>query len=674
MASSNIYKVCAFAVIFTLVLQINSAYSEELQTLQIEIKYTNGDRIDAYQSMYKIYQDNEQTPIIEEKFTKNPNSINLPQDHRYKVEVYVNGMYSEVGYIELKNEPKKLDINIPLPGGIKFNVFFEDGETPIENAMVVIKSSNGEEQRVGNTNDKGETMRYWLQSTNLQTDHYVSEIYYDGILLTSLSNIKIHQGISQDQKITVSIPAVVEDLVTFRLYDLDSQKILKKDGAYSIVLVDRNGIHYKESIINSNGEIYFSNIPSGVYSVIVALDGLKENQWENPQVAITGNQNEFELFQLPEPKKISQPFIPSIPEPISEPVIYDSSIKEDKLSCNCVSFRLDDIQDYWLNTAQIELIKLFSEQEIPLTVGIIINLFGNDSELTELIKSQITNNNLEIANHGLDHIPVTEFNRNELDEMLKQSTTMFSEKLNVTPTIFIPPENAITDDTANILLENGFTHLSSSLAWDASPFPLKDESIYRFPQVAETGEFAWPENRFLGVPSDKTFSEVLDGINNYGFAVVAIHPQEYSILKDNEYVNELNLSQIQELKILIEKIKAENIKIVHLGEIDQNVSIVNISEFQDKLNQHEIPSWIKNNAGWWRDGHIDDNSFVQGIQFLIKEGIIQISPTTPVSGNSEIPNWIKTNAGWWAEGKISDDDFIFGVNYLVLQGIIIIDI
>ena len=37
---------------------------------------------------------------------------------------------------------------------------------------------------------------------------------------------------------------------------------------------------------------------------------------------------------------------------------------------------------------------------------------------------------------------------------------------------------------------------------------------------------------------------------------------------------------------------------------------------------NQIPSWIKNNAGWWADGKIDDNSFIQGIQFLVKEGII----------------------------------------------------
>ena len=38
----------------------------------------------------------------------------------------------------------------------------------------------------------------------------------------------------------------------------------------------------------------------------------------------------------------------------------------------------------------------------------------------------------------------------------------------------------------------------------------------------------------------------------------------------------------------------------------------------------EIPSWIKNNAEWWAAGAIDDASFIQGIQFLIKEGILRV--------------------------------------------------
>jgi len=84
-----------------------------------------------------------------------------------------------------------------------------------------------------------------------------------------------------------------------------------------------------------------------------------------------------------------------------------------------------------------------------------------------------------------------------------------------------------------------------------------------------------------------------------------------------------------------------------------------------------IPQWIKNNAGWWADGSIDDNSFIQGIQFLIKEGIMKIPTTHGAStGSNEIPSWIKNNAGWWADGSIDDNSFISGIEFLVKQGII----
>jgi hypothetical protein len=42
-------------------------------------------------------------------------------------------------------------------------------------------------------------------------------------------------------------------------------------------------------------------------------------------------------------------------------------------------------------------------------------------------------------------------------------------------------------------------------------------------------------------------------------------------------------------------------------------------------SSNEIPDWIRNNAGWWADGQITDSDFVQGIQYLIKEGIMRIA-------------------------------------------------
>jgi len=101
-------------------------------------------------------------------------------------------------------------------------------------------------------------------------------------------------------------------------------------------------------------------------------------------------------------------------------------------------------------------------------------------------------------------------------------------------------------------------------------------------------------------------------------------------------------------------------------------------KFDDMVNEspteseNVIPTWIKNNAGWWAEGQIDDNSFVQGIQFMIKENIISI-PNLPESSSEtteSVPAWVKNNAGWWAEGQIDDNSFVQGIEYLVKVGII----
>ena len=83
-----------------------------------------------------------------------------------------------------------------------------------------------------------------------------------------------------------------------------------------------------------------------------------------------------------------------------------------------------------------------------------------------------------------------------------------------------------------------------------------------------------------------------------------------------------------------------------------------------------IPAWIKNNAGWWADGQIDDGSFVSGIQWLISNGIMTIPPTEQGAGSDNvIPAWIKNNAGWWADGQIDDSSFVSGLQWLISNGI-----
>ena len=91
----------------------------------------------------------------------------------------------------------------------------------------------------------------------------------------------------------------------------------------------------------------------------------------------------------------------------------------------------------------------------------------------------------------------------------------------------------------------------------------------------------------------------------------------------------------------------------------------------------QIPDWIKTVAGWWGNNEISEEEFVSGIEYLINNNIILISPvpcsTTITSSTDLVPDWIKNNAKWWSEDLIVESDFINGIQYLIKKQIIGID-
>ena len=92
----------------------------------------------------------------------------------------------------------------------------------------------------------------------------------------------------------------------------------------------------------------------------------------------------------------------------------------------------------------------------------------------------------------------------------------------------------------------------------------------------------------------------------------------------------------------------------------------------EELQSQSIPKWIKNNAAWWAEQQISDSDFVAGIEYLIKNGIINVPGVEfgASSASTEIPEWIKNNAGWWADSLITDDDFTEAMQWLLANGVI----
>ena len=68
-----------------------------------------------------------------------------------------------------------------------------------------------------------------------------------------------------------------------------------------------------------------------------------------------------------------------------------------------------------------------------------------------------------------------------------------------------------------------------------------------------------------------------------------------------------------------------------------------------------IPAWIKNNAGWWANDQIGDETFVNGLEYLIKVGIIVVE-----SSESLKPAYFAANP---SDVKLFDTTSVFQSAY-----------
>ena len=115
--------------------------------------------------------------------------------------------------------------------------------------------------------------------------------------------------------------------------------------------------------------------------------------------------------------------------------------------CNCVSFRLDDIQDYYERDGQIDVIRLFAQQNATLTVGVIGSALGNDSKLVEFLKEN--SHTIEFANHGWLHEDFSVISAEEQTRLMNQTNNKIQELFGIRPVTFIAPFNRLNTDTGD---------------------------------------------------------------------------------------------------------------------------------------------------------------------------------------------------------------------------------
>lgn len=186
-------------------------------------------------------------------------------------------------------------------------------------------------------------------------------------------------------------------------------------------------------------------------------------------------------------------------------------------SCNCVSFRLNGVQDFYLSEVQKAIIRVFETDKTPLTLGIIGSQFGQDRELVQAVRlaAQDAEWQVELASNGWEPTSFATKSLAEQEQQLGLFNNYMINNFRVRAFTFIPPLNEINAYTIPAMRNSGFTHLSSRRVDDQPPYAIKASSVHRFPAGAFTAD---PVDYKKGVAASVTWGQIQTQLNTDGFA------------------------------------------------------------------------------------------------------------------------------------------------------------
>jgi peptidoglycan/xylan/chitin deacetylase (PgdA/CDA1 family) len=271
-------------------------------------------------------------------------------------------------------------------------------------------------------------------------------------------------------------------------------------------------------------------------------------------------------------------------------------------ACNCVVFRMDDLQDYWIRTAQITAMNLFLSKHIPLSLAIIMNSIGNDSQVVDKIRegSKGPNALFELTLHGWDHVNYADLSEKEQADTLKKANDKMLQLFGNKSNIFVTPYGSFDADTNKAMNNVGVHILSAELVNEeqsdrnASISYANSDSISKIPYVPNNNNnnnraisygqnptsglvYHFPAMSFFyehedGSPAIKTpiqqiLVETKNNIQKYGYSVILFHPQDFVERDDkgNLIASRINMSEVNDLSHLIDSLIQEKIPIVHFS-------------------------------------------------------------------------------------------------------------
>jgi Polysaccharide deacetylase len=279
--------------------------------------------------------------------------------------------------------------------------------------------------------------------------------------------------------------------------------------------------------------------------------------------------------------------------------VYATVVKVDNnTSCNCVVFRLDDLQDYWINDTQILLMDSFIDRGLNLTAGLIMHNIGNDSSIIKKVSEGYKKGLFELGLHGWEHVNYTRLSEDEQRISLLNANEKMQRLFGNKSDVFIPPYNEFNNGTIKAMMKVNLKVLSSSLyeeenlnqgkdifidkgnnnyASTSSPTipnvndieQARSPIVYHLP---ETNEFERYQNHtWIKIPVDKILRDTFESIDNYGYAVISLQPQSFiktdNAGRPNFTMHEIDAHDLEDLSLIIDTLLNNKVKIVSFSDI-----------------------------------------------------------------------------------------------------------
>ena len=278
--------------------------------------------------------------------------------------------------------------------------------------------------------------------------------------------------------------------------------------------------------------------------------------------------------------------------------------------CNCVVFRMDDVQDNWIQTAQLATMNLFISKNQSLTLGLIMNGIGNDTKIIGRVNNGYHNGLFELALHGWDHVDYTKLNEKQQQESLKLANEKMLRLFGNRSDIFITPYGPFNNGTIYAMNQLGVKILSAALPSEgvfdknSSILNLNNRNIttnYNQTSTPAAAVYHIPAMTFFKndehnkratkTPINDILSIVDNTIKKFGYSVIVFHPQDFVKTDQNGNVvnSALDTNQLKDLSRLIDSILSKGIKIVSFSKL--------ISEIMSHSNASKL-LYTKSDTKW----------------------------------------------------------------------------